>query len=244
MTLKELEKKFKHMRSEMPAGINHITGEYLPELPLCGNIMQLAGRGIALGSAPHTNLSAEYEEARKALHNILFMDLHVLRDEYITDNMSDEEYESAREQFHKAAYAKFYEPLRKAYIRLMTEEAKLGGVRVPVRYQLLDETARVPSKYGDWTVRYSPVLTEALLTEPKAIAATAAMFAEAYLMETPCSVITIHFKRAMREIDYFKAQSVLGEFFYTINDYLIEEFEEKKNNEEYRYRNDDDPALF
>lgn len=244
MKFKELEKKFKHMRSEMPAGIRHITGEYLPELPLCDNIVRLAGRSIALADIAHAELSEECKIARKALHDILFTDLHTLHEEYITDDMSESDDETAREEFHKAVYAKFYEPLRQAYIRLMTEEAKIGIVRIPVRYQFLDETARVQSKYGDWSVRYSPVLTEALLTEPKAITATAAMFAEAYLMETPCSVITIHFKRAMREIDYFKAQSVLGEFFCTINDYLIEEFEEKKNDEAYRYREDEDPALF
>lgn len=243
MKFKELEKKFKHMRSEMPAGINHITGEYLPELPLCGNIIQLAGRGIALTSAPHIEQSTECAEARKALQNILFIELNALRDEYITEDMSIEDYEAARAQFHKASYEKFYEPLKQAYINVMTEEAKLGCVRIPVKYQLLDETARVQSQYGDWTVRYSPVLTEVLLTEPKAIAATAAMFAEAYLMEKVCAVITINFKRAMREIDYFKAQSVLGEFFHTINDYLIEEFEQKKDNEKYRYRNDWDPKL-
>ena len=109
------------------------------------------------------------------------MDLNALRDEYSIDDMPAENQAAAREQFRKAAYEKFYEPVKQAYIRLMTEEAKLGYVRIPVKYQQLDETARVQSKYGDYTVSYSPVLTEAFLTEPKAIAATAAIFAEAYL---------------------------------------------------------------
>lgn len=244
MKFKELEKKFRHMRSEMPADIHEIRGEYLPDLPLCENFMLLAGRSIALLNGPHAKPSAEYEEARQALRNILFMDVLSLRDEYYTDNMSEEEWKVAREVFHKAAYEKFYEQLKQAYIRLLNEEAKLGCVRVPVKYQQLDETARVQSQYGDYTVSYSPVLTEAILTEPKVIAATAAIFAEAYLMEAPCAAITINFKRAMREIDYFKAQSVMGEFFHTINDYLCDEFEEKKNDTKYRYRNDWDPELY
>ena len=114
MTLKALEKGFKSMRNEMPAGIIKIRGEFLPDLPLCGNFMQLTGRSIALG-IPHFDATLEYENAHKELRRILYIELHYIRENYDFSG-TEEEYQKKREIFRAEAFEKLFAALKRAYV--------------------------------------------------------------------------------------------------------------------------------
>ena len=238
MNRKELEKNWQLCQKEMPAKLMHMSGTDLPDLPLCGNFVQLAGRTIALQNSAVSDLeSTEYLEARDALRNLLYIQVE---DTWTDINAATTDV-SAEERREKL-YHQMNDIVKQAYIRLMTEEAKLGCVRIPVQLNHLCDDTKVQSYYGDWQINYSPVLHSCMLTGAKAIEETAKIFSKAWLKNEYCAVITVRFNKEIRQRDYLMIQGSISEFMELVNQYLIEEFNQKKDDEVYRHRFDDDPA--
>lgn len=248
MTLKELEKKWETLRKDIPAKVTAVTGTDLPHVSLCRNFIPLAGRMIALSEFPEGALTGNeaLENARGDVMRILYLEMPAAKESLRPDiiNMSATEKQKALIMMRTELFTRFYNNLTQAYVNLMTVEASMGCVRVPVLLNHLYQDAKVKSHYGEYNVSYSPVMHEVPLTGADAIEQTARLFATAYIKEEPMSVITVKCNKAIRPRDYLLVQSVISEFCELANVYAQEEFEEKKNDEEYQHRFDDDPLKF
>ena len=246
MTLKELEKKWGALQKDIPARVTAVTGTALPHISLCSNEKQLAGRAIALHTFPGGTLTGNdaLENARGEVMRILYMEIPDVKNSLTPDtsNMSEEEKPKALIMMKASLFARFFNNLTQAYVNLMTIEASMGCVRVPVILNHLHQDANVKSYYGEYEVNYSPVVHEVQLTGADAIEQTARLFAAAYIKEEPMSVITVKCNKAIRPRDYLLVQSVISELCELANVYAQEEFEKKKNSEEYQHRFDDNPA--
>lgn len=247
MTLKELEKEWEILRKDIPAKVTAVEGTHLPKVSLCHNVMQLAGRTIALSSFPGGTLTGNdsLENARAEVKKIIYLELPEMRKQLTPDTagMPEEDKRKTRIATNMELFARFYNNLTQAYVNLMTIEASMGCVRVPVMLSRLHQDAEVKSYFGDYTVNYSPVMHEPQLTGANAIELTARLFATAYIKEESMSVITVKCHKAIQPRNYMLVQSVLSEFCELANAYAQAEFEDKKNDEKYQHREDLNPMM-
>ncbi len=215
------------MQRAMPGQILKITGAYLPDIPKCDNLLTIAGRTIDLLAGPMIHEHCDYHIARDALRHVLYNELDNMEAAQHIYELPPEEQAMAQAKYRQQNYDALYEKMRNAYVTLLREEIKHGCVRIPVKYQFLDETAMVKNIYGGVVPNSSPVLTEVLSTAPNALEMTAHIFAESFILHKPCSVLTVYFKRSVREQDYHKVQCLMREFMHHVNDYYVDTYHAK-----------------
>ena len=241
-----LKRRYKELISSMPSKVKAITGSHLPELPHCTNYIQLAGRGIALTSTPvyiERDLYPDYAVAHDKLYNLLYGEINAKEVTFLQETAPNE-YEAKKPAFYKALHEEYYNDVMHAYLELLREETKIGCVRIPARYRRLHNNTIVNSQFTGRKINYSPVMTEIPPVHTDAIIATAKEFTDAWLSGTPCSVLSVQLKKPVDEPEYMKTQVIMKQIIALTNLYYLEEFEERKGDIHYRYRDDEDPALF
>ena len=229
--------------------MRNICGSYLPKLPHCENFEQMAGRALYLQTTgwhvdpeEHPN----YHAARQALYQLITAEIQIKEYDHSQDvqGLSQDAYNTEMEQFRQAMMEEYGERVYQAYCKLMREELMLGCVRVPAVCSRLAPDAKTKSKYGDWMICYSPVITEIPTPTTDAINTAAKLFTEALLLHKPCSVITVNFKDWVTEPCVTGVQVRIKQLCDAANQFASAEFEEKKNDAKYQHRNDWDYAKF
>lgn len=226
MTLKELKKKWRKLRKKIPVKVVAVTGTSLPPVSLCTTFTQLSGREIALSSFPKERLFKNFTllSAKAILMQMLQIEWPQIQDQIFTEIAMNG---STKKEAHAELLHQFYNGLTQAYINLMTVEASMGCVRVPVlQTYLRNDTLVSPSGNDQWN--NSPVMHHAITAEENAIEQTAHLFAAAYMQEEPMSVITVKCKRAISPENYLLVQNVIAEFCELMNAYAQNEFDEEK----------------
>lgn len=247
MTEKQYRKIYKKHLKLMPKQVKEIIGTDLPDLPKCTNVAYYAGRSIALQGMLSLNGDENYQAASDALRACVYDKLRELQEAKPTDFPPETPPDIIREATDKRRY-EIYEELHaemeQAYYCALKEGMRLGCVRIPVVLTLAQEDAKVPSKYGTWNVDYSPIVTTVPELRDDMLRAIAKFFTKAMIMEESASVISVYFDKELSYKEYVQTHDVMKSFLVLTNQYLKEEFELKKDDEEYRHRNDEDPELF
>ncbi len=247
MTEHQYHKIYKKHLKMMPKHVKEIVGTNLPDLPMCNNVIYYAGRSIALQGMLSLRGDENYQHASDDLRACVYNKLAALneeKDESFPPDTPLKVLKEAAENKRKEIYAVLHEEMEQAYYRTLREGMRLGCVRIPVVMSRADENATVTSKYGPWEINYSPMMTSIPELRDDLLMAIAKFFTKAMILEEPASVISVYFGKELSYKEYVQTHDVMKSFLVLTNQYLKAEFEAKKDDDEYRHRDDDDPALF
>lgn len=227
MKKSELKRQYNKYLYSMPSRVKMMTGRYLPDLPNCYRCIDMAEKTIALTTMPiniHRLEHDQYWVARDALYNLLYgeIDVELYRFTQHHQCCPDAEYQAVYTAFREQLYTKYYERTLQAYIALMTEEAKLGCVRVPARYTPLRQNGRCNNHVQDELMR-----TEVPAPHTNVIEQSAKIFATAWLKGTPCSVISVQLQNPVSTQDYQKVHMLVKQCSTLFNQYFTDLYTKK-----------------
>lgn len=129
------------------------------------------------------------------------------------------------------------------YQKILKPELRHGLVRFMYRQEHYKKDTKVKSKYGNYILNYSPELTF-ISDPPESADAFAEVCADYCAGDKPCCVMKVYIGREIKEEEVPDISSMMREVMSIINNYSIAEYKKKRNNSEYQYRNDWNPADF
>lgn len=164
---------------------------------------------------------------------------------YNPDSSTREHTKSTFDELHMVidnADVALMDDLVSYYEKALCRAMQIGLLYLPCVYKRYDLLANIKSNFGDYDINYSPVITE--VTPVSSIKDIATIFANAVKNNTACGCVCICVEDNVQENFLSNYCKIFSDFSNIYNKYLINEFNEKRNNVKYQHRNDFDPSLF
>lgn len=159
--------------------------------------------------------------------------------------LPDEEFHAKMQQKRQEQLATYKEDLAEEYRKVLELEYRDGTVRFPAQITPYCSDTKVKSQYGNWEINYSPkIISFIQLPVDDSLQHQATLFAENWILKRPCKLVSVYFGREIPVSAYQTLFQMFSEIFRIMNAYQIQEFEEKKDDRQYQYRSDWNPAEF
>ena len=210
------------------------TGLFYEHNSECGREVALVGYH-PLGKDGKVMKCFEVHEELQKAQSEYFWDFSDTMDASNGD-ITDEEYEAVNNR-HR-------ESLSKLYKDALEKELKNGVVRLPYAAEVHDKKARVKSRYCSLRYNFSPEILSVCDISKMDIECFANLYTDAYINPFECNLITVYIGREANEEELVNINEMMKEVFEIINISRIEEYEERKGEEDYKHRNDLRPDNF